>query len=107
MHKPLRTLYLITITLVFFTTTYTLLRGYYHIASFAVAGFAFGSILVSLLPFFTSQYLLKRYESGGREKKLLLILAIVLYICCFPIKIWVLYSNLDVMFNGGLHWNFG
>ncbi|TNF48291.1 MAG: hypothetical protein EP305_05925 [Bacteroidetes bacterium] len=89
------------------TTVLALLDGGFHIAGGAIAGVAAVSAITSLLPFFLSIYLLKKYEQSERTKTYLKIIAILLYLTCFPVKLYIIYLNTDMLINGGPGWSFG
>ena len=100
-------IYLFTLFMLITTTIIALIDGGYHIGGSVIAWIAFGSIITSLLPFFLSMFLFKKYEKGQRENLLFKIFGLIIYSFCFPIKLWIIYSNIDMYFNGGSHWAFG
>jgi hypothetical protein len=89
------------------TTLAALYDGGYHIQSGAIAGIAFASIITSLLPFFISMHLFKKYELSANEKTSLKVWGLIIYSFCFPVKIWIIILNLELLINGGGGWAFG
>ncbi len=89
------------------TTLAALYDGGYHISGGAIAGIAFASLITSLLPFFISMQLFKKYESNKEEKGHLKLWGSIIYVFCFPVKIWIIISNLVLLINGGSGWAFG
>lgn len=98
----------ITILLILIGTTLAALYdGGYHIEGGAIAGIAFASIITSLLPFFISMNFFKKYELSSIEKKHLKVRGLIIYSFCFPVKIWIIISNLELLLLGGSGWSFG
>ena len=89
------------------TTLAALYDGGYHIEGGAIAGIALASIITSLLPFFVSMHLFKKYELSSNEKTYLKVWGLIIYSFCFPIKIWIIILNLELLINGGSGWAFG
>jgi hypothetical protein len=89
------------------TTLVALYDGGYHIEGGAIAGIASASIITSLLPFFISMHLFKKYELSSNEKTYLKVWGLIIYFFCFPVKIWIIISNLELLINGGSGWAFG
>ena len=81
--------------------------GGYHIGGGAIAGIAFASIITSLLPFYISMHLFKKYELSSNEKTYLKVWGLIIYFSCFPVKSWIIYSNIVLLINGGDGWSFG
>lgn len=100
-------LYIIVITLLTVTTLMALYDGSYHIEGGAIAGIAFASIITSLLPFFISMHLLKKHELNSDKGSNLKIWALIIYTFCFPVKCWIIYSNLVLLICGGTGWSLG
>lgn len=99
--------YIIVLMLLIGTTLAALYDGAYHIAGGAIAGIAFASSITSLLPLFISMHLFKKYELSAHQKTSLKVWGLLIYFFCFPVKIWIIISNLDVLINGGSGWAFG
>ena len=98
----------ITILLILTGTTFAALYdGGYHIEGGAIAGIAFASIITSLLPFFISMNFFKKHELSSIEKKHLKVRGLIIYSFCFPVKIWIIISNLELLLLGGSGWSFG
>lgn len=89
------------------TTLAALYDGAYHIEGGAIAGIASASIITSLLPFFISMQLFKKYELSSNEKTNIKVWGLIIYFFCFPVKIWIIISNLELLINGGSGWAFG
>lgn len=89
------------------TTLSALYDGGYHTEGGAIAGIAFVSIITSLLPFYVSMHLFNKYEFSNNEKPYLKIWGLIIYAFCFPVKIWIIYSNLALLIMGGDRWSFG
>ena len=105
--QNLRIIYNSIIILLVLTTTTALYDGGYHISGGVIAAIAFTSIITSLLPFFISMRLLKKYELNVEEKSKFKFWALIVYSFCFPVKIWIIISNLELLINGGSGWAFG
>ncbi|AEA45572.1 hypothetical protein Fluta_3603 [Fluviicola taffensis DSM 16823] len=107
MRKKLRWIYLVVIALVLGISAFWLISKFnsYIIISILV-GIGLGSIVTSLVPYFISMELLKQYETKP-ERKAFKIFGIILYIFCFPIKIWVIFAIIYEILYGNNHWNFG
>lgn len=99
--------YIAVLILLAVTTLAALYDGGYHSEGGVIAGIAFVSAITSLLPFFISMHLFKKHESNRVEKTSLKVWGLILYIFCFPIKIWIIVSNLMLLINGGNGWAFG
>jgi hypothetical protein len=89
------------------TTIAALYDGGYHISGGVIAGIAFTSIITSLLPFIISMRLLKKHESNRGERSKFKFWALIVYSFCFPIKICIIISNLELLINGGSGWSLG
>ena len=89
------------------TTVWALLDGGYHIAGGLMGAIAVGSAIASLFPFLLSRYLLKKYETMSDNKMRYKVFGLLIYSFCFPVKLWVIYSNVDIIVNGGNGWAFG
>ncbi|MFT5859671.1 MAG: hypothetical protein ACI865_001775 [Flavobacteriaceae bacterium] len=100
-------IYIVIVIIVIASTLWALYDGGYHIAGGLIAGIALGSIITSFLPFFTSMYLLKKCENEVTARLQLKISALILFSLCFPVKLWIIYSNIDLLINGGAGWAFG
>lgn len=106
MRKKLRLIYLIVIACVLVITAVSLLSMNTRISNIVLAGLALISIITSLVPFFISMHVLKKYEAEP-ENKSLKIVGIAVYLCCFPIKTWVIIATIYEMLFGNNHWAFG
>lgn len=106
MRKTLRLIYLIVIACVLVITAVSLLYMNTHIGNIVLAGVALISIITSLVPYFLSMYILKKYEAEP-ENKSLKVFGIALYLCCFPIKTWVIFVTIHEMLFGNNHWACG
>lgn len=105
--KRTKIIYLFILVVLTITTLMALYNGGYDMAGFFVAGVAIGTTITSLIPFFTSIYLFKKHEVSPAENSHFKIWGIIIYAFCFPVKIWVIYSNIDLLLNGGSRWAFG
>ena len=106
MRKILRLAYLIVIAVLLVITAISLLYANTHISNIVLAGIALISIVTSLVPYFTSMYFFKKHEAEP-ENKTYKSLGIALYLCCYPIKLWVIYATIYEMLFGNNHWPFG
>lgn len=106
MRKKLRLVYLLVIAFVLVIIATGLLYAGTHIDIIVLAGLGLISIVSSLVPYFTSMYVLKKYEAEP-ENKSLKVFGIALYLCCFPIKTWVIFVTIYEMLFGNNHWAFG
>lgn len=89
------------------TTLAALYDGGYHIAGGAIAGIAFVSIITSLVPYFIAMYFFKKFEETSSNNDKYKIFSWLFFSFCFPIKIWIILSNLSLLINGGERWAFG
>jgi hypothetical protein len=103
--KALRT-YLIVLAGLISTTLAALYDGGYHIAGGIVAGVAFASVISSLIPYFIAMYFFEKFEETDSNKFNFKIFGWVFFIFCFPVKIWIILSNLNLLINGGERWAF-
>lgn len=106
MRKKLRLVYLAVIACVLVVTAVSLLYMNTNISNIALAGIALISIITSLVPYFISMYILKKYEAEP-ENASYKVFGIAVYLCCFPIKIWVFFVTIYEMVFGNNHWAFG
>lgn len=106
MRKKLRLIYLIVIACVLVITAVSLLYMSTRIDTMVLGSLALISIITSFVPFFISMYVLKKYETEP-ENKSLKVFGIALYLCCFPIKTWVILATIYEMLFGSSHWAFG
>lgn len=106
MRKKLRLIYLMVIACVLVITAVSLLYMNTHISNLVLAGIALISIITSLIPYFLSMYILKKYEAEP-ENTSYKIFGIAVYACCFPIKIWIVFVTIYEMLFGNDHWAFG
>ncbi len=102
-----RFFYITVLIMLIGTTLVALYDGGYHIEGGAIAGIALASIITSLLPFFISMHLLKQYELNSNKKTYLKVWGLIIYFFCFPVKSWIIYSNLVLLINDGDGWSFG
>lgn len=102
-----RFFYILVLVILTGTTVAALYDGGYHIEGGAIAGIAFASVITSLLPYFISMRLFTKYELGSNEKTNLKVRGWTIYALCFPVKIWIIILNLDLLINGGTGWSFG
>jgi predicted Co/Zn/Cd cation transporter (cation efflux family) len=101
---------IIYITILFLLTATTLAalyNGGYQIGGEVVAIIAFVSIITSLLPFFISMRLFKKQESNPKGNTNLKVWGLIIYLFCFPVKCWIIISNIILLINGGDGWSFG
>lgn len=105
--KTVILIYVSVLVILLVTTLLALLDGGYHIAGGFMAGVAAGSAIASLVPFFIAMNLFKKHETDPEKHKHLKVLGWIIYPFCFPVKIWVIYSNIDLLINGGSGWAFG
>lgn len=99
--------FIIVISILTSTTLAALYDGGYHIEGGVIAGIAVASIISSLLPFFVSMHLFKKYELSYNQKTYLKVWGLIIYFFCFPVKIWMIISNVALLINGGSGWAFG
>jgi hypothetical protein len=107
LRKIARIIFITAIAILAITTLAALLDGGYHIAGGAIVGIAIASAITSLLPFFISMHLFKKYESNPGERSKFKAWGIAIYIFCFPVKTWIIFSNILLLINGGDGWAFG
>jgi hypothetical protein len=105
--QNLQIIYISILIILVVTTLAALYDGGYHISGGMIAGIAFASLITSLLPFFISMHLFKKYESNKKEKGYLQVWGSIIYLFCFPVKLWIIISNLVLLINGGSGWAFG
>lgn len=105
MRKKLRLIYLLVIAFVLVITAVSLVYPGSHISNIVLAGIALISIITSLLPYFISMYVFKKYED--ERDKSYKIVGIALYLCSYPFMIWVIYATIYEMLSGTNHWAFG
>jgi Zn-dependent protease with chaperone function len=106
MRKKLRVVYLLVIAFVLVIIATGLLYAGTHIDIIVLAGLGLISIVSSLVPFFASMYVLKKYEAEA-ENTSYKVFGIALYLCCFPIKIGVAIATIYETLFGSNHWAFG
>lgn len=82
-------------------------NGYPGIVSGVVAGIGLAACVTSLLPFFVSRYLFKKAEPYTHYRRRYQIAAIIVYIFCFPVKLWAIYTAIYLLFHGESRWAFG
>ncbi|MDG1332805.1 MAG: hypothetical protein P8P74_10765 [Crocinitomicaceae bacterium] len=107
MKRRARYIYIILVLLLITTTVMALLDGGYHIIGGLMAAVAAGGLITSLLLYFISMSLFDRYESHAKSNLTVKVLAIIFFILCFPVNLWVIYSNLEILITGGPGWAFG
>lgn len=107
MSNYLRLTYWLVILILLGSTIAALLHGGYQIAGGIMAGIAFGSFVASLVPYFIAMYFFRRFKKDPLAHPHSKWMAWLFYTCCFPVKLWVIYSNIDLFIHGGYHWNFG
>jgi hypothetical protein len=83
-----------------------LYNGGYHVAGGIIAGIAFASILTSLVPYYLAMHFLEKFQDQNNAVKYK-VLGLVLYSFCFPVNIWIIISNVNLLINGGERWAFG
>lgn len=105
--KATQIIYIAIFILLAGTTWAALYDGGYHIAGGAIAGLAAGSAVLSLLPFFVSQRLFRRFEEKPGANRRFKRWGIVVFSFCFPVKAWIILSNLALLIFGGEGWVFG
>jgi|GEM_PF-3357209 len=106
-HKKASLIYIAVLVMLTFTTIIALMDGGYHIAGGWMAGAAFVSAITSIIPFVISRVLFKKYEANPDEKKKLKAWGLIIYLFCFPVKLWIIYCNIDLLIHGGGGWAFG
>lgn len=106
MRRAARLIYLIVIAVLLVITATSLLYANTHISNIILAGIALTSIVTSLIPYFISIYIFKKYETEP-ENKTLKIFGIALYLCCYPIMLWVIYATIYEILFGNNHWALG
>ncbi len=103
--KIARLIYLVVIAVLLVVTATSLLYTG-GVDSIILGAIALSSIVISLVPYFISMYIFKKYEAEP-ENKAYKIFGIALYLCCYPIKLWVIYATVYEMLFGNQHWAFG
>jgi hypothetical protein len=106
MRRTARIIYLSVLAVLLVVIATSLLYAGTRISHIVLAGIGLISIVTSLVPYFSSIYLFKKYEMdpSNQSNK---IFAIVLYLCCYPIKIWVIFATIYEILFGNNHWAFG
>ncbi len=89
------------------TSIKALTESCYIIGGAVIGVIAVVSILTSLIPYFISQSMFRKYEANPDEKKHLKIWGLIIYLFCFPVKLWVIYVNIEMLKEGCGGWNFG
>jgi hypothetical protein len=107
MRKYLRISYLLVLAILCLSTLAALYDGGYHIAGGIIAGIAFASILTSFVPYFLAMHFLKKFQEQNNNVVKYKVLGLVFYSFCFPVKIWIIISNVNLLINGGERWAFG
>ena len=107
MRKKALITYLIVLAGLITTTLAALYDGGYHIAGGIIAGIAFASVITSLIPYFIAMYFFKKIEETNSNKLKYKIFGWIFFSFCFPVKIWIILSNLNLLINGGERWAFG
>jgi xanthine/uracil permease len=100
-------IYLSVLFVLVITTLMALYDGGYHTDTPVIVGVAIGSLVLSLIPFFVSRLLLKKYESGSGTESHYLVWGVIVFLFCFPVKLVVIYTNISLLINGGSGWAFG
>ena len=107
MRKKLRLIYLLATTAVLALTVIWLFTKFNTYILFSIlVGIGLVSIITSLLPYFIAMYLFRQYEKDP-ENKTAKIWGIILYCCCFPVKLFVIFASIYEMLYEDNHWNFG
>lgn len=83
------------------------LSGHPGIGAGVVAGIGSVSIITSLAPFFVSRYLFKKGEPFTHYRKRYRIWGMILYVFCFPVKLWAIYVLIYLLVHGEPRWAFG
>ncbi|RYD56019.1 MAG: hypothetical protein EOP56_13870 [Sphingobacteriales bacterium] len=89
------------------TTLIALYDGGYGIEGGTIAIIALLSIITSLLPYYLSMQLLNKHARGQYRNASYKYWAVIVYILCFPLMLWIIYLNIDLLLNGGNGWSFG
>jgi hypothetical protein len=105
--KKATIIYIAVLLLLIVTTLLALMDGGYHISGGPIAALAFASMVTSLLPFFMSLLLFKKVEKRPHASRLYKIWGVIVYLFCFPVKVLIIYANIDLLVNGGEGWAFG
>ena len=72
-----------------------------------VVGIGLASCVTSLLPFFVSRELFKKAASNNENRRRYQIAAIIVYIFCFPVKLWAICVLIYLLYYGEPRWAFG
>jgi hypothetical protein len=107
MRKKLRLIYLWSIAFVLVMTAASLIHAGTHISNIVLSGIALASIVTSLVPFFISMYLFKKFETEKPPNQKYKVFGIIVYVFCFPIKVWVIIATIYETLFGNNHWAFG
>lgn len=107
MRKAARIIYIVVILILAISTYLAVWNGGYHIATGLYIGLAVISAATSMLPFFVSMHFFKKAEDNREQASQFNLLGLLFYPFCFPVKLWVIYSNVDLLINGGPDWAFG
>lgn len=83
------------------------LAGHPGIEAEVVSGIGFISIITSFAPFFVSRYLFKKGELYTHHRKRYRIWGMILYVFCFPVKLWAIYVLIYLLVHGEPRWAFG
>ena len=99
-------IYLSVLCMVILLTIVSLSNGA-GIEAGVVAGIAIASCTTSLIPFFISRHLFKKAETSAHYPNQYKIAGIIVYVFCFPVKIWTVYVTIYLMIHGESRWAFG
>ena len=107
MRKKLRLIYLVSIAVLLVVTATSLLYAGTHISNIVLAGIALASIPASLIPYFISMYLFKKFETEKPTNRKYKVFGIIIYAFCSPVKAWVIIATIYEILFGSNHWAFG
>lgn len=100
-------IYLFVVIAFFLLIPIQIVNGRTGIVSGVVTGIGFASVITSLLPFFVSRHLFKKAESYTHYRRKYQIAAIIVYLFCFPVKLWAIYMMIYLIYHGEGRWAFG
>ena len=105
MKKNALIIYLFVITIVLVLVPIQLIYGTGpKIIGSIVLGIGLASCVTSLLPFFVSRDLFRKAASHNVNRRRYKLAAIIVYIFCFPVKIWAICVLIYLLYYGEQRW---
>ena len=105
--KTAKNFYFFSIIVFVVSSLIAVFQGCYGIGTYAVVALMLGTLIISLIFYFTAMYFFEKSETNGANNLTFRVIWIFSYLLSFPFNIFIIFLNIEAIIKGPAHWAFG